>query len=142
MNRKHNSQELPSIEPSPLRDLMSQAGKIEFRPVKSFFEAKKYTDAYVIFEGDGGGQIYLSCPMKLVRCSEKALQKLLLKIDEKQWKDPSMAHISYERMTVGEIIAGGMDGGVATEGVWLHPEIEQLRPMIENRLFKKWVFIF
>ncbi len=91
-----------------------------FRPLSGYDEAGKTEDAYVIFEGNWGGQIYLVCPMRRVRCSEKALQELLLEIDRRQWKEAEGAAIYYERHRPGEGISGGMGGRMALNELWIH----------------------
>ncbi len=132
---KNGSKDLPAVQPSPLRNLLSETGTVPVVTLHRLEEAKKYFDAYVIFEGDDGGQIYLSCPAAMVHCSEDALKELLLTIDKAQWNDPTMARICYERMETGGI-SGGMGGGFAAKSLWLHPNIEHLCAMIEAILFK------
>ncbi|MGH2781979.1 MAG: hypothetical protein ACRDLA_11355 [Thermoleophilaceae bacterium] len=75
-------------------------------------------------QGDDGGSIYLTCPTRLVRCDEATLRRLLHDLDTRVWDDPEMAGLFYERAPTGASIAGGTGGGIVTDGVWLHPELE------------------
>ena len=45
-----------------------------------------------------------------------------------------MAGLFYERAPTGASIAGGTGGGILTDGVWLHPELEAkgLRAAVED----------
>lgn len=110
---------------SDLRSLMAQAEGKEYRPLKSLEDARQYADSFVIFEGDYGGQIYLTCPVSMVRCSEDTLRQLLSEIDDLHWADPDGAMICYERRPVGNGIAGGMGGAIASTELWLHDELEK-----------------
>jgi hypothetical protein len=107
---------------SPVRFVQMLQGEA-FRPLSGYDEARNIEDAYVFFEGDWGGQIYLVCPMRRVRCSEKALQEILLEIDRRQWKDAEGAAIYYERHRPGDGIWGGMGGGRALDELWIHPAL-------------------
>ena len=115
---------------SPLRSLMSEAGEFPYTPLQNFKEAKKYDDAYVIMQGDDGGQIYLAVPLNFVKCEEAVLQRLLEEIDELSWKDPSMAMIYYERIPIGRGIPGGMGGGKTTNSLWVHERLESHKDRI------------
>lgn len=44
-----------------------------------------------------------------------------------------MARIFYERLPIGSAVPGGTGGGRVTEGVWLHPRLEEqgVRPAVE-----------
>lgn len=77
----------------------------------------------VDLEGDEGGQIYLTCSAAMVKCGEDSLRKVLMYLDERAWNDPSSAHIYYEKLDVGEGVAGGMGGGLVTEDIWIHSNL-------------------
>ncbi len=85
--------------------------------IANFSRAKETKNAFVIFEGDDGGTIYLTCPMNLIKCSEKKLQKLLEYIDRLYWNDIESANIFYEVIEPNQPIAGGMDGGYVTDSI-------------------------
>jgi hypothetical protein len=125
---------LPEHE-SPVRRLISDAKRLAFRPLHSLEEAKAFDDGTVILEGDYGGQIYLTCPAHLVRCSPAVLRQLLLDIDAKCWacNEGEGAGIYFERKPQGSGVWGGMGGGAITEGLWLHKEVEgfSIRPQVE-----------
>jgi hypothetical protein len=54
-------------------------------------------------------------------------------LDARSWNDRDMARVFYERLPVGSTVPGGTGGGLVTEGVWLHPTLEEqgLRPAVE-----------
>jgi hypothetical protein len=124
---------------SPVRAMLFRAGKVEHHPLRSLHDAQEVPDGVVILEGDYGGQIYVTCPAKLVKCGEDALGALLDEIDHMEWDNPSGAGLYYERHPVGAGVAGGMGGAVVLDGVWLHDELEQAghRPNIEAVLAGK-----
>lgn len=109
---------------SPIRHIVAAAEGTEYKPLQGLEEARTVGDAYLVMEGDWGGQIYLVCPVNLVKCDEKALDQLLSELDEIAWEcnGGEGAGIYYERRKLGEGITGGMGGGVAAEDLWIHPE--------------------
>lgn len=128
----------PSIEPSqipsnasPLRLMISEAHGVPHVRFDTLELARANPDALVIMEGDDGGQIYLTVPVRLVRCSQQALERLLSDVDGCQWRDSSSAGVYFEAGKTGARAAGGMGGGAIIDGVWLHKELEHLRPQVE-----------
>jgi len=107
----------------------------DFKPLTSFEEAKKCDDAYLIMEGDYGGQIYLSVPLNQVGCKYQVLEKLLLEVDSREWScnKGEGSGIYFERMEPGTGIPGGMGGGIALDGLWVHEDLEGLKERI-NRI--------
>lgn len=95
------------------------------RQIGSLQDARAVPGGAAIFEGDWGGQIYLIVPAAQIACDEAALARLLAALDAIAWpgNDPSGSSIRFERLAPGERIPGGMGGAVATEGVWIHPEL-------------------
>jgi len=75
-------------------------------------------------EGDYGGSIYLTCPVRLVHCDEPTLQQLLIDLDKHDWNDPEGVGVYYEVAPVGSGVVGGNGGGAVTDGLWLHPDLE------------------
>jgi hypothetical protein len=115
-----------SASRSPLRSLMVEASGGAYTALETFAAACEQPSSIVIFEGDDGGTIYLTIPVREVACGEPALRQLLLDIDTMCWSDHSMASTVYEIVSVGAIVAGGMGGGQVTDGLWLHPRVEAL----------------
>ena len=74
MKKKKNV--IPRHE-SPVRRIVSDADNLPYYPLKDLQEARNYDDAVMIFEGDTGGQIYLVCPVIMIKCSMKTLKRLL-----------------------------------------------------------------
>ena len=105
---------------------MSEASGNTYVAFESFAAAREQPDSIVIFEGDDGGTIYLTIPVREVACGEPALRQLLMDIDTMCWADHSMARTVYEFVPVGAAVAGGMGGGQAIDGLWLHPRVEAL----------------
>ncbi|HLL89198.1 MAG TPA: hypothetical protein VK324_07835 [Tepidisphaeraceae bacterium] len=94
--------------------------------------ARQAPDAVAVMEGDYGGQIYFTCPVRHIRCTPNALKQLLDDLDESQWCDPGGAGLYYEVGASGSGVAGGMGGGAVIDGVWLHRELEHLRSQVEE----------
>jgi len=111
--------ELPEHE-SGVRRMVADATGRSYRAFKSLAEAQADPDGVVIFEGDDGGQIYLVCPARGVRCSEETLRTLLQDVDACGWKDPTAARVFFEALPIGATVPGGMGGGRVSEGVWVH----------------------
>ena len=106
-----------------LRELME--GSDSFKSYSDLETAKSDPNTYVVMEGDWGGQIYLTCPVKYVICDQDMLIKILKKLDHMCWEcnEGEGAAIRYETFDQGEGISGGMGGGIAIDGLWIHPEI-------------------
>lgn len=89
----------------------------------TYAEARQAPDAAVVLSGDYGGTIYLTAPMRLVRCDEDTLNTLLSDLDAITWMggDAYDASVAYERHAVPDGVWGGDGGGAVIEGVWTHP---------------------
>ena len=110
-----------------MRKRYNESHKLPYKALKNIEEAKEFDQAYVIFEGDYGGIIYLTCPINNVKCSDKELQDLLKYIEEHYWNDLSTAGIYYEVLEKNqETIAGGMGGGKIKKGLWVNSELVKL----------------
>ena len=120
---------LPEHE-SAVRRLISDATGVGYDAFPSLAEARKFTDAVVVMEGDEGGQIYVVAPVEHVRCSEAVLRALLSEIDATQWNDLERAGMYFERLPVGSVVSGGMGGGAVLLGVWVHERLEPYRSAI------------
>ena len=100
---------------SPVRHMINESlGEQNQEFIRNFQLAKKTNNSFVIMEGDWGGQIYLVCPMSMVECDESVLKSLLMDLDKIAWDDAEGIGIYYEIHKVGEVIGGGMGGGLAT----------------------------
>jgi hypothetical protein len=105
---------------------MAEASGDAYTALGTFAAACEQPGSIVIFEGDDGGTIYLTIPVREVACGEPALRQLLLDIDTMCWSDHSMARAVYVIVSVGATVAGGMGGGQVIDGLWLHPQVEAL----------------
>lgn len=113
-----------------MRELINESENIPYVAFENLTEAKKIPNSVVILQGDDGGTIYLTCPVNLIKCSEDKLRKLLEYIDKQFWNDLSGTGIYYEIFTEGDIVPGGMNGGIVVDGIWIHPEVNN--PDIER----------
>ena len=100
-------------------------GSDKFKSYSDLETAKSDPNTYVVMEGDWGGQIYLTCPVKYIVCDEVLLKKIFKKLDQICWKcnGGDGAEIRYETFNPGETVPGGMGGGLAEDGLWIHPEL-------------------
>ncbi|WP_216819765.1 Imm8 family immunity protein [Frondihabitans sp. 762G35] len=106
---------------SPLRKLVARATDTPYRSFASLADAEQTPSSWVVFEGDDGGQIYAVFRVRDIECSEGDLSQLLADIDALFWADETMARLAFEAHEEGGSIPGGMGGGVARSGGWVHP---------------------
>ncbi|CAF0904180.1 unnamed protein product, partial [Didymodactylos carnosus] len=116
----------------------------EYEAIKNFNDAKTTENCVLIFEGDYGGQIYLTCPMKYVQCNEQILKQLLNDIDKLQWDDEEGCRMYYEIHKIGDDIIGGMSGGHVNDHLWIHDEInteikQQIQDVIDGKKEKIYI---
>lgn len=122
------SDELPPPEEymSDVRYMLHHAKNVPFKPLTDYDRAKETKHGCVIIEGDYGGQIYLTCPMKYVKCSHGILKNLAADLDSLYWDDESGCKVYYEEYKPPHGISGGMGGGVLIDGLWIHPEFKEI----------------
>jgi hypothetical protein len=119
---------------SPVRSMWAEAHGLRYEALCDLGEARRNPGAVMVMEADYGGQILATCPMRHVAASEIALNQLLCDLESITWGDGSLAkdaqpydaRIYYEVVPVGEGVAGGMGGGRAIDGLWVHDEIAEL----------------
>jgi len=113
----------------------SEQSSAETEYTFSYREAKESPSGVLIMEGDYGGQIYLTCPMKYVQCGPEAIKQLILELDSMAWacNEGDGAEISYMTHwdgSDGESVGGGMGGGFVVDGLWVHGEFSKLKDSI------------
>jgi putative acetyltransferase len=118
-------EELPNHH-SAVRSLTAKSAGREYRAVRSLAEAQAEKDFAVILEGDFGGQIYLTCPVERIKCTEQTLRQLLFDIDDCVWEDNEACGLYFESAAEGARLAGGMGGAIVAADVWIHPELHAL----------------
>lgn len=126
---------------SPMRELLAEGGKATYRPLPSLKDAQQDPNGVAVFEGDDGGEIYIVCPARLIRCGEDVLLSLLEDIDEIEWQgnDANMRRIYYETQMQGAQVPGGMGGGIVTAEPWINPRLiqkglgESIRAVLSGR---------
>jgi len=103
----------------------------------SLDEARTMEHTAVVMQGDAGGQIYLTVPVKHVACDESALRGLLEALDALECKNPASSGLSFELAPIGSGIFGGMGGGLVIDGVWLHERLDAsgVLPLATSVLF-------
>jgi hypothetical protein len=111
--------------------MMASATAAEYRHFKTLAQARDVDGAVAVIEGDYGGQIYFTCPVRHLRCEANTLSRLLNDLDALKWNDPEGAGLFFEIAAPGSCIPGGMGGGLVCDGVWVHPEFEHQRARVE-----------
>jgi hypothetical protein len=112
--------------------MMAEAEGVPHARFDTLESAQQAPDAVAVMEGDYGGQIYFTCPVRHIRCTSDVLKQLLDDLDDCQWGDPEGAGLYYEVGIPGSGVAGGMGGGAIVDGVWLHKRLEHLRGQVEE----------
>lgn len=108
-----------------------------FTPLSSLKAAQEDDSGYVVFHGDDGGQIYITCPAKQVKCSERELKEILHKVDARYWNNPRTADVYFEHARPGHGVPGGMGGGLLDVKLWIHPELVDLKDVIKKDLLSE-----
>ena len=115
---------------SPLRRMIADSAATGYEAFATLDAARRAPNAFVILDGDDGGQIYVVAPVERVACPESTLHSLLHDIDACEWNAPDMARLVFERRRPGGAIPGGMGGAVASPNVWTHPKLSVKRAAI------------
>jgi hypothetical protein len=114
---------------SAVRFLSAKGEGTDYKAFATLEEARQHPDSAAIMEGDYGGQIYFTCPVKKIACSEGVLQQLLNDLNSLAWGDGEGLY--YEVLPVMSGVWGGMGGGLVVDGVWIHEEFELVGLMTE-----------
>ncbi|MEK3917718.1 hypothetical protein [Paenibacillus sp. FSL H7-0331] len=122
---------------SPLRHLMNEAYELEHKFIKTLEEAKEVQNSYLVMEGDHGGQIYIVCPVHIIRADKDTLIRLLKDIDKVEWDESDSTGMYFERFNQGDIVSGGMGGGLATEKLWVHDSLIRIGNEISKVIYGK-----
>lgn len=114
--------------------LMNKRNGKEYKPIENLEEAKKHPDtAYIVFEGDWGGIIFATLPVRLIpsHVDEEKLFSLGKALEISYWGDNFHRHgipdggygVYYQQLAAGSGVWGGMGGGRATDGLWMHGKL-------------------
>jgi len=68
------------------RDEVAELSDVE-KMYFSLEKAKQDSRAYLIMEGDYGGQAYLTCPANQIKCTQEEIDALNNEINETEWND-------------------------------------------------------
>ena len=100
---------------------------------KTFEEAKKHPDAVAVLEGDWGGTVYATIPLRLTSLDAEGLRALSIRLEQVFWDcnisadDPEGGSGCYIIVAKpGQGVLGGMGGGRVEDGVWIHPDLGDL----------------
>ena len=100
-------------------------------------QAKADPNGVIYFEGDYGGQIYLSALANEINCTEECLYQLLTDIENLPggWGDMEGSSITFASVAyVPSVILGGMGGGMITNGIWVHGDLGRVENEIKEVL--------
>jgi hypothetical protein len=108
----------------PFQDVIAGQLGYPYVAYDSLDAARVDKDAIVILTGDYGGQIYLTCPVGKLQCSELSLRALLTEMGTFAWGDGE--EIYFERARPDRFVSGGMGGGHVEDDVWIHRDFRNL----------------
>jgi hypothetical protein len=124
MEESFSKHQEPPEHGSVLRSVMSSALGVPYHSHHDLAEVKKDPLGVVILEADEGGQILVVARAGKVVCDEPVMTQLLM-----IWTNtpgPGATRIrpgSCTRASARACIPGGMGGGLATDGIWVHPRL-------------------
>ena len=101
-------------------------GLFEGRKTMTFQVAKSLPDAYIIMEGDYGGQCFLTAPMRIIKCEEKDLRQLLFDLDSIYWDHIQGTVLTFAEHKPGDFIDSGENGGRIQEDLWVHNDLIEM----------------
>lgn len=147
----------PSMHPEdvPEHDVRSFLAEVrgdEYVAYGSLEEARADPDSAVILSGDYGGTIFLTVPVRLLRCDLATLRTLVSDMDAVTWMsgDLTIATVAIEKHPVGTGVVGGDGGGAIVDGVWVHPTtvapelrdqvidvVQGMRPRVDTALLRQ-----
>jgi len=122
---------IPAHE-QPVQSIMHDAlgTRSSYKPLKTLEDARNAEHGALVIEGDWGGTIYLSCPVKFIHATQEEIEALAEWMERQFWdcnfdvSDGEGGHgVYYVDAKPGTHILGGMGGGVHLEGLWVHDDI-------------------
>jgi len=114
---------------SMVNHLMNEVHGRKYQPLKSLEEAKTFEDGTVILEGDWGGMIFLTCPVKYLSATQQEIEILCLNLEKHFWacnfkRTDGGWGVYYEQKTPNSGVWGGMGGGLVIDGLWTHKRFD------------------
>ena len=124
--------ETPEHE-SPVESLMHKVSGATkpYKPLRTLDAAREAEHGAVVIEGDWGGTIYLSCPVKYVQATHEEILALAEWLERQFWdcnfdeSGEGGQSVYYKDAPPGSGIWGGMGGGAHVDGLWVHPDIAE-----------------
>ena len=117
--------------------MVTKAKGLEYKPIENMEEARNISNAIVVLDGDYGGQVYATCPVKHLNptITHEQLEAICKQLSAVEWNQDDDWQVSYQIKEVGHGVWGGMGGGRVEDGLWMHPKlseqsIELLRPIV------------
>lgn len=119
---------------SPIRLLWALGHDLPYVPLPDLETARKHPDAVMIMEADSGGQILATLPVRYLTASQAALTQLLCDLECITWGEGGLAEVGdtpwdariyYEVMALPSEVGGGIGGGLAVDGIWVHDELAE-----------------
>lgn len=118
--------------------MLTKANGLEYKPLNTLEEARNTTNAVVVLDGDYGGQVYATCPIKHLKpeITHAQLEAVCKQVSALEWEQEDDWQVSYQIKEVGQGVWGGMGGGRVIDGLWMHPKLcqestELIRPLIK-----------
>ena len=129
-----NQDNIPQIPEhhSPVNHIMSEVRGEKYLPLRTLEEAKAVPDGVVILEGDWGGTVYATCPVKYLEANHQEIEALCQSLEKSFWNCNfhddvgGGAGVYYVRKAIGSGVWGGMGGGIVLDGLWIHSALGDL----------------
>lgn len=136
-----------SAHESPVENVMHKVIGSEqpYKPLRTLEEARGMEHGSVVIEGDWGGTIYLSCPVKYVHATQEEIEALAEWLERQFWDCNFDASgeggqgVYYKDAPPGSGLMGGMGGGAHLDGLWVHPDLlgEVGVDAVKNEIIKR-----
>ena len=135
MNNEEKSKEMPSkVIPghhSPVNHIMAETSGEKYQPLQTLEEARVVSDGVVILEGDWGGSIFATCPVKYIKATHQEIETLCQSLEASFFPTNIKHHgggwgVFYQRKSPGDGVWGGMGGGLVIDGLWIHAKLGEI----------------
>lgn len=115
----------PKFGPDEIREFINaHMGLPLLESYETFDAAREDPDAALVVSGDWGGIVYLTSPLRLVKCTFEVMSVLASDLDATAFKGPASSfNTAIEKHPVGTRIAAGLGGAPILDRLWVHPKI-------------------
>ena len=130
MSQSQDDHEIPEHD---IRRFIADSDDETFVSYRSLQDARQDPNSAVVLSGDYGGTIFLTVPVRLLRCSVSTLWTLVSDLDAVTWMSGNLtiATVALERHAVGSGVMGGQGGGLGRRR-WFgptRPHFHQMSPV-------------